>query len=92
MFEVADKYGITIHELRSDNREKRFSWPRQVAYVRLVDETPLSYPQIARIMGKENHTTVLYGERVGRRRIKQGLLERDDDDYFNFQVERIAID
>lgn len=75
MREVCHAYGLSMRQLRSDNRSPIFSWPRQVAYVRLYDETNLSLPQIARLLGKKDHTTVLYGIEAARKKIKQGLME-----------------
>ena len=75
MREVCDAHGLTMRELRSDNRSRAFSWPRQVAYLRLYDETNLSLPQIARLLGKKDHTTVLYGIEAMRKKIKDGLIE-----------------
>lgn len=68
--EVARQYGLTINDLRGDNRCRHIAHPRQIAYVRLRDETNLSYPSIARIMGDRDHTTIIYGERVARARLK----------------------
>jgi chromosomal replication initiator protein len=71
--EVAEKYGVTIEDLRGRKRAREYSWPRQIAMLRLVDETTLSYPAIARILRRECHTTIIYGERAARQRIKEGL-------------------
>jgi chromosomal replication initiator protein len=87
MREVALEYGITLTELRSDDRQRKYAWPRQIAYIRLFDETKLSYPQIARLMGKKDHTTVMHGVKVGRQKIKQGLLEGETDDDTQLQSE-----
>jgi len=71
--EVAEEYGLSVSDLRSDKRARHYSWPRQIAMLRLVDETPLSYPAIARVLGGKDHTTIIYGERAARQRIKEGL-------------------
>lgn len=80
MREVAAQYGVTLTELRSDNRGRSYSWPRLMAYLRLYDETKLSLPQIARLMGKKDHTTIIHGLKSGRALIKQGLLEGETND------------
>lgn len=92
MREVAKQYGITLTELRGEDRSRRYSWPRHIAYIRLYDETNLSYPQIARLMGKKDHTTIIYGVKVGRRNIKQGLLEGETNDDCELQAEGHAFD
>ena len=78
--EVCHAYGLSMRQLRSDNRSPIFSWPRQVAYLRLYDETNLSLPQIARLLGKKDHTTVMYGIESGRKKIKQGLIEGESNE------------
>ena len=72
--EVAVQFCIKVSELRSESKVRKLSEPRQYCYVRLIDETPLSYPQIARILCRKDHTTVIYGERVCREKIKLGLI------------------
>jgi chromosomal replication initiator protein len=72
--EVAEEYGISVADIRSDNRAQQYAWPRQIAMVRLRDETPLSYPAIARVLRRKDHTTIVYGERACRQRIKEGLI------------------
>lgn len=68
--EVAREYGLTINDLRGDNRCRHIAHPRQMAYVRLRDETSLSYPAIGRILGNRDHTTILKGEQAARARLK----------------------
>ena len=68
--EVAREYGLTINDLRGENKCRHIAHPRQVAYIRLRDETDLSYPAIGRILGNRDHTTVLKGEQAARARLK----------------------
>lgn len=70
--EIASQYEVTVADLRGPSRERRFAWPRGMAYIRLRDETPLSYPAIGRVLGGRDHTTVLKGERAMRARIQKG--------------------
>jgi len=72
LVQVAEEHGISMRDLLSQNRARPFSWPRQYAMLRLRDETDLSYPQIARLLRREDHTTIIYGERAARKRIKEG--------------------
>lgn len=92
MREVASAHGISLSELRGDCRSRQYSWPRKVAFIRLYDETPLTLQQIARVMGKEDHTTVLYALKTGRQLIKQGLLEGEDDDCCELSAEGETLD
>jgi chromosomal replication initiator protein len=72
--EVSQAYGVTINDLRGDSRLRHIARPRQIAYVRLRDETDLSLPAIGRIMGNRDHTTILYGIRETRKRIQNGEI------------------
>ena len=70
--EVAEDHGVTVNDLRGDRRERRFAHPRQIAYVRLRDETTMSLPVIGRVMGGKHHTTVHKGIAAARARIREG--------------------
>lgn len=70
--QVAEDYGVTVNDLRGDSRAPRFSHPRQIAYVRLRDETNMSLPVIGRVMGGKHHTTVHKGIAAARARIREG--------------------
>lgn len=70
--EVACEFDVTVNDLRGDCKARHVSRPRQFAYVRLLDETPMSYPAIGRVMGGRDHTTIIYGERACRQRLKEG--------------------
>ena len=72
MREVAEAHDITVQDLLSQSRCRQYSWPRQEAMLRMRDETNLSYTQIARLLRRECHTTVVYGERAARQRIQEG--------------------
>jgi chromosomal replication initiator protein len=70
--EVAKEFDVSVNELRGSSRERHIARPRQIAYLRLRDETDLSYPVIARVMGDRDHTTIIDGINAVRRRLKQG--------------------
>lgn len=59
--EVAAKHGISVGEIKSQSRRQKYSRPRQEAYFRLRTETSLSYPNIGKMIGGRDHTTVMYG-------------------------------
>jgi chromosomal replication initiation ATPase DnaA len=73
--EVADAYSLSFDDLLNDSKQKRFAWPRGVAYTRIYEETALSYPQIAAIMKRKCHTTVVHGVKATRKRIMEGKME-----------------
>jgi chromosomal replication initiator protein len=70
--EVAKEFDVPVNELRGKSRERHIARPRQFAYLRLRDETDLSYPAIGRVMGDRDHSTIQHGIRAMRERIKRG--------------------
>lgn len=80
--EVCRKYGIAETEILADRREKRLVIPRHEIFWRARKESRCSLPQIGRLMGGRDHSTVLHGcrnyERL--RRIKAGLTRATRND------------
>lgn len=66
---VARFYSITVDELKSSRRSKNISNPRQLAMYLSRSLLGLSYPQIGKLFGDRDHTTVLHA----CRKIEQGL-------------------
>ncbi len=70
---VAAFFNLSPEDLKSNRRSKELNLARQMAMYLLKDCLSLSFPQIAKLLGKKDHTTVVYGcERVSR------LLETDE--------------
>lgn len=65
---VAARHGITRAEIMGRSHEYRFSHPRQEAYWTLRENTPLSYPAIGRLFGRD-HTTIVHGARAHEKRM-----------------------
>ena len=59
--EVCAAHGVTLDQLISHNRSKKFIDARMLAYYRLHKELGLSLPQIGRYIGDRDHSTVFYG-------------------------------
>lgn len=59
---TADAFGIKVGEMKSHRRAAARA--RQVAMYLARELTPASYPQIGRMFGNRDHTTVSYGCRV----------------------------
>ena len=59
--EICEKYGITKIELEARRRDTRTVQPRHEAFWRMRGETTLSLPDIGRLFGGFDHTTVLHG-------------------------------
>lgn len=63
VLEVAEKHGVSLAEITSSRRFKNIVAARQEAYYRLIEETDMSFPQVGRLLGGKDSTTVLYGLR-----------------------------
>lgn len=72
MREVCAKHGIDRIDFISPRRVRRLCAARMEFYWRCKQETTLSYPQIGRICGRRDHTTVLHGARKYQERIDAG--------------------
>jgi chromosomal replication initiator protein len=70
---VAAYYGVSMEELLGPRRNRAVAMARQVAMYLVRDLTSLSLPQIGRVLGDRDHTTVMYGvEKIA------ALFEKDD--------------
>lgn len=65
---VADRYGLTAARLRGPGRHRRVSHPRFIAMYTVRRVVGLSYPEIGKLFGGRDHSTVIYGcQRVEKR-------------------------
>ena len=60
---TARAYGVTKVELESACRKRQYALPRQYAMYLSRQLTKCSYPQIGRMFGDRDHTTVLFAYR-----------------------------
>lgn len=67
---VAKLHGLTFKEMISNRRSAHLVRARQHAMWELREYTGLSLPQIGRLLGRRDHTTVLHGCRVHAARMK----------------------
>ena len=58
---VATHYRVRLADLIGPKREKSIARPRQIAMYMIREETQVSLPEIGRILGGRDHTTVMYG-------------------------------
>jgi hypothetical protein len=63
IFEVAEKHGLTIADLKGEGRKVPVAIARQEAFWRLRTELGLSYPRIGTIFNGRDHSTVIHGIR-----------------------------
>ena len=57
---VAHEYGITAADITGPRRDRKYSRPRQLAYV-LSQSLGHSLPVVGEAFGARDHTTVLHG-------------------------------
>ena len=53
-------YGLALEDILGKSREKRLSFPRQIAMFLLREELKLSYPAIGQELGGRDHTTAMH--------------------------------
>lgn len=58
---VSTTFGISKAELLSERRQRRVSHPRQIGYWLAKHTTTASFPLIARVFNRADHTTVMHG-------------------------------
>jgi len=69
---VAERYNIRLEDLLGKSRKKELVFPRHLAAYLLREKLSLSFPQIAKILGKKDHTSTMYAYR----KIKELIRER----------------
>lgn len=69
--QVADRHGLTVAELMGTTRVRLIAHARQEAMWRISRELGRSLPEIGRMMGGRDHTTVLHGIRAYEKRLAE---------------------
>lgn len=57
---TARNYGVEIHDLLGNRRQVELILPRHTVMYLLRKELNLSFPKIAEVIGKRDHTTIMY--------------------------------
>lgn len=58
---------VSMAEIYGRKRSQQISDARHIAMYLIRENTDLSYPQIGRIMGQRDHSTIIHGHRKIRR-------------------------
>ncbi len=58
---VASHFGVDQAQLQGRGRSRQVALPRQVAMYLIREETDASLPQVGKLLGGRDHTTVMYG-------------------------------
>lgn len=75
---VGELYGCTPEALVGQSRARSISWPRQMAYLIAYDHFGFSMPQVGKMMGGRDHTTIDYGRSTCWDRIRTIRKWRED--------------
>jgi hypothetical protein len=84
--DVCAKHGVTKQQLKGTNRQLEVCLARHEAFFRLHTERGMSLPQIGRMLGGFDHTSVLYG--VRRHQARMGGLVLDKRHSISWTPER----
>ncbi len=68
---VADFFNINMEDLKGKVRKKEIANPRQIAMYLIREEINQSYPKIAEIIGKKDHTTIIHAYQKIKKEIKE---------------------
>ena len=60
---VCDHYNISIQDIKSSKRNKEISHPRQIIMYLCRSMTDATYKEIASALGKQDHSTIIHGEK-----------------------------
>jgi len=71
---VCSFYSIKKDEIKKESRERRLSHPRQVCMYLLKKHTDLNYNEIASLLNRKDHTTILHGIE----KVEKELQEKDE--------------
>lgn len=69
---VAERRGLTVDDLLGPSRLRPVAYARHEAMWELRQRTKLSLPDIARRLGRKDHTTALHGVRAYEKRRQEG--------------------
>ena len=58
---VCAHFKIKKEELKKQDRSKRVAYPRQVCMYLLREHTDLNFTDIAHLLGRKDHTTIIHG-------------------------------
>ena len=60
IFEIVEKaYGVTKEEILSENRKKEIAYARHIVTYLIKELTDMSYPKIAKLLNRKNHSTCI---------------------------------
>ncbi len=76
---ITAHFNISLSQLLSDQKRRKFSYPRQVGMYLSRRLTGLSFKEIGHAFGKKDHSTVLYAVRRMETNVRDGVSPVVDD-------------
>lgn len=76
---IATQFNISVTQLLSAQKKRKFSYPRQLGMYLSRQLTDLSLKEIGGAFGKKDHSTVIYAIRRIEKSVKEGKTEVLDD-------------
>ena len=61
-YDISDYYNISITDIKSKKRDKKYVFPRQIAIYLSRELTEYSYPEIGQEFGGRDHTTAMHAD------------------------------
>ena len=80
--EVAKYFGVKISDMEGEKRAKNIAYPRQVAIYLIRENTNYSLPQIGKLFGGRDHTTVMHAYNKITKKVSE-------DPFFNAEINKI---
>ena len=77
---VIKYFDISDEDIKGKSREKRLSFPRQIAMFLLREELRLSYPAIGGELGGRDHTTAMHAHNKIRKKVESDAKLKQDID------------
>lgn len=77
---VVKYFDITDEDIKGKSREKRLSFPRQIAMYLLREELRLSYPAIGGELGGRDHTTAMHAHNKIKKKLEEDAKLKQDLD------------
>lgn len=69
--QVAQRRDVTVADITGPSRKRHIAYARQEAMWEMRQRTKLSYPQIAHICGRTNHTTAIHAVKAVEKRLAE---------------------
>ncbi len=77
---ICSFYNIKLSQLKSDSRISNFVFPRQVAMYILREYLKMKQEEIAYVLKRKDHTTIIHGvEKVRQLLLKNPLIKEEID-------------